>query len=61
MKKAYELRDAAIAAYREGEKYTEEDPDFDPGDSYVRINGNRYNVCTVLFLLNAIGVEGCEV
>lgn len=59
--KACHFRDAAIAAYRE----VETDPDLqeqgcDPGDAHIDINGNPWNVLTVLNLLRQLGVPGCE-
>lgn len=56
--KALAVRDAALAEYNEVKNNPDVYDGCDPGDAEVTLEGNGWNVLTVLNLLKAIGVPG---
>lgn len=58
--KCLEYRDRALAEYYEVKENLDIYEDMDPGDAKVTLEGNDWNVLTVLNLLELLGVPSCE-
>jgi hypothetical protein len=57
--RALAVRDAALAEYNEVQNNPDVYDGCDPGDAEVTLEGNGWNVLTVLNLLKVLGVPGC--